>query len=120
MIDAKEIDVDAISDGKKVLIAEFLNILNKLEYILVIQLASYLLKRFQKNTWRDSGYYKRISKELQIIGFINIQFAIKDDKIFVIEVNPRASRTVPFISKAVGIPLANLATKIMLGEKLKF
>ena len=61
---------------------------------------------------------KNICKSLKIIGFINIQFAIKDDKVFVIEVNPRASRTIPFISKAIGIPLANLATKIMLGKKL--
>ena len=59
-----------------------------------------------------------IAIKLKIIGFLNIQFAIKDEKIFVLEVNPRASRTVPFISKAIGIPLANIATQIMLGKKL--
>ena len=56
---------------------------------------------------------------MNIIGFINIQYAIKDDKVYVIEVNPRASRTVPFISKSKGIPLAKLATKVMLGKKIK-
>ena len=60
-----------------------------------------------------------IIKKLKIIGFINIQYAIKDQKVYVLEVNPRASRTVPFISKSIGIPLANIATKIMLGSKLK-
>ena len=57
--------------------------------------------------------------KLNIKGFINIQYAIKDSKVFVLEVNPRASRTVPFISKSIGIPLAKIATKIMLGRKLK-
>ena len=120
LIDAKEIDVDAISDGKKVFIAGILEHIEQAGVhsgdsacILPPQtLSKKILKEIQEIT-------KKISKELQIIGFINIQFAIKDDKIFVIEVNPRASRTVPFISKAVGIPLANLATKIMLGEKIK-
>ena len=60
-----------------------------------------------------------IIKKLKIIGFINIQYAIKDQKVYVLEVNPRASRTVPFISKSIGVPLANIATKIMLGSKLK-
>jgi carbamoyl-phosphate synthase large subunit len=60
-------------------------------------------------------YAERIARELQIKGLINIQFAIKDGNVFVIEANPRASRTTPFIAKAYQIPYLNIATKIMLG-----
>jgi carbamoyl-phosphate synthase large subunit len=56
--------------------------------------------------------------ELKVVGLMNVQYAIKDDQLYVIEVNPRASRTIPFVSKATGIPLAKLATKIMLGKTL--
>jgi carbamoyl-phosphate synthase large subunit len=61
---------------------------------------------------------KKIALALNTIGLINIQFAIKDEKVFIIEANPRASRTVPFISKAYGEPYVNYATKVMLGEKM--
>ena len=61
---------------------------------------------------------KAMAKELNVIGLMNVQYAIKDQRLFVIEVNPRASRTVPFVSKATGVPLAKLATKIMLGRTL--
>ena len=61
---------------------------------------------------------KSLAKELEVRGLMNIQFAIKDDELYVIEVNPRASRTVPFVSKSIGVPLAKLAAKIMVGEKL--
>jgi carbamoyl-phosphate synthase large subunit len=60
-----------------------------------------------------------MAKELNTRGLMNVQYAVKDDKVYVLEVNPRASRTVPFVSKAIGVPLAKLATKVMLGEKLK-
>jgi len=60
-----------------------------------------------------------IATELKVVGLLNIQFAIKDGHLFVLEVNPRASRTVPFVSKATGVPLAKLATKVMLGKTLK-
>ena len=62
-------------------------------------------------------YTKRIAIALQTQGLINIQFAIKDDKVYIIEANPRASRTVPFIAKAYDEPYVNYATKVMLGEK---
>ena len=61
---------------------------------------------------------KKLALALNVKGFMNIQFAIKNDEIFVIEVNPRASRTVPFVSKAKGIPLAKIASRVMAGEKL--
>ncbi len=60
-----------------------------------------------------------LAKELGVVGLMNIQFAIKDGEVYILEVNPRASRTVPFVSKATGVPLAKLATRVMLGEKLK-
>jgi carbamoyl-phosphate synthase large subunit len=61
-------------------------------------------------------YAEKIARDLNILGLINIQFAIKDNTVFVIEANPRASRTTPFIAKAYGIPYLNIATKVMLGE----
>jgi carbamoyl-phosphate synthase large subunit len=61
----------------------------------------------------------RLGKELQVRGLMNVQFAIKDGALYVLEVNPRASRTVPFVSKAVGVPLARLAAKVMVGRKLR-
>ena len=120
LIGAKEIDVDAISDGKDVFIS---GILEHIEEAGVHSgdsacalppqtLSDVMISKIKKSTIL-------ISKKLKIIGFINIQFAIKDGKLFVIEVNPRASRTVPFISKSKGIPLAKIATKVILGKKLK-
>ena len=61
---------------------------------------------------------ERIALELGVIGLINIQYAIAEGKLYVIEANPRASRTVPFVSKAIGVPLAKVAARLMLGEKL--
>ena len=60
---------------------------------------------------------QQLAKSLQIVGLMNIQFAVKDDKVYIIEANPRASRTVPFIAKAYGEPYVNYATKVMLGDK---
>ena len=119
LVGAKEIDVDAISDGETIFIAGILEHIEEAGVhsgdsacsIPTQTISKIILDEIKRLT-------KKISIELNIIGFINIQFAIKDEKIFVLEVNPRASRTVPFISKAIGIPLANVATKIMLGKKL--
>ena len=120
LIGAKEIDVDAISDGQDVFIS---GILEHIEEAGVHSgdsacslppqtLSAEIIEKIKKTT-------EQISLNLKIIGFVNIQYAIKDDKLYVIEVNPRASRTVPFISKSTGIPLAKIATKVMLGKKLK-
>ncbi len=120
LIGAKEIDVDAISDGQDVFIS---GILEHIEEAGVHSgdsacslppqtLSIDVIEKIKKTT-------EQISINLKIVGFINIQYAIKDDKLYVIEVNPRASRTVPFISKSTGIPLAKIATKLMLGKKLK-
>jgi carbamoyl-phosphate synthase large subunit len=64
-------------------------------------------------------YTKKIAKELKVIGLVNIQFAICKDEVYILEANPRASRTVPFVSKVVGIPIARIATQLMLGKKIK-
>ena len=63
-------------------------------------------------------YTRRIAKALNVIGLMNTQFAIKDDTIYVLEVNPRASRTVPYLSKATGVPLAKIAARVMVGKTL--
>jgi len=64
-------------------------------------------------------YTHAMTRELKVIGLMNAQYAVKDEKVFVLEVNPRASRTVPFVSKAIGVPLAKLAAKVMAGKTLK-
>jgi len=64
-------------------------------------------------------YTHAMARELKVIGLMNVQYAVKGDKVYVLEVNPRASRTVPFVSKAIGVPLAKLAAKVMAGKSLK-
>ena len=119
LVDAKEIDVDAISDGKDVFIAGILEHIEEAGVHSGDSACSIPPQTIPKSIIKEIKRLTNvISIKLKIIGFINIQFAIKDEKIFVLEVNPRASRTVPFISKAIGIPLANVATQIMLGKKL--
>src|ERR1700757_706382 len=68
-------------------------------------------------TIRD--YTFRLARALKVVGLMNIQYAIQRDKVFVIEVNPRASRTVPYVSKATGVPLAKIAARLMTGRKLR-
>src|SRR6185437_13797484 len=63
-------------------------------------------------------YTHAMAKELKVVGLMNVQYAVKGDMVYVLEVNPRASRTVPFVSKAIGVPLAKLAAKVMAGKKL--
>ena len=117
--DAKEIDVDAISDGKDVFIA---GILEHIEEAGIHSGDSACSLPPQTITKDVLEYIKsateKISKRLSIIGCINIQFAIKENKVYILEVNPRASRTIPFISKSLGIPIAKIATKVMTGKKL--
>ena len=118
--DAVELDVDAISDGKDTIIA---GIMQHIEEAGIhsgdsaCSLPPYDVS--QKLLDEISTATKAMAKELNVIGLMNVQYAIKDSKLYVIEVNPRASRTVPFVSKATGIPFAKLATKAMLGMSLK-
>ncbi len=120
LIGAKEIDVDAISDGKDIFISGILEHIEEAGVHSGDSACALPPQTLSKSLIEEiKKYTELISRNLKIIGFINIQYAIKDGKVFVIEVNPRASRTVPFISKSTGIPLAKIATKVMLGKKLK-
>ncbi|PCJ63311.1 MAG: carbamoyl phosphate synthase large subunit [Planctomycetota bacterium] len=118
--DAIELDVDAICDGKDVVIG---GILEHIEQAGIHSgdsasvLPPYSLSNKQIDRIKIQA--KQLALELNVIGLLNIQFAIKNDIIYIIEVNPRASRTVPFISKATGVPLARLAAKVMCGKSLK-
>ena len=116
---AMEIDVDAISDGKQVFVAGIMQHIEEAGIhsgdsaccLPPISIKKSLIAEIEIQT-------KKLALALNVKGFMNIQFAIKNDEIFVIEVNPRASRTVPFVSKAKGLPLAKIASRVMAGEKL--
>jgi len=118
--DAIEVDVDAISDGEKVFVAGIMEHIEEAGIhsgdsacsIPPYSLKKEIIKEIELQT-------TRLALSLNVIGLINIQFAVKNENIYVLEVNPRASRTVPFISKAVGIPIAKIAARIMTGEKLE-
>ncbi len=118
--DAIEVDMDAICDGKDVLIG---GIMQHIEQAGVhsgdsaCSLPPYSLSDELQDQMRDQCV--KMGKALNVIGLMNVQFAIKDNDIFVLEVNPRASRTVPFVSKAIGQPLAKIAARCMAGVSLK-
>lgn len=118
--DAVEIEVDALSDGEETFIPAVLEHI-ELAGIHSGDSACVIPSRTLKDKHLEiiEKYTDQIAKELKVIGIINIQFAICDDVVYIIEANPRASRTVPIVSKVMGITLASIATKIMLGKKLK-
>jgi carbamoyl-phosphate synthase large subunit len=117
---AVEIDVDAACDGEEVLIG---GIMEHIEEAGVHSGDSACVIPPQSLTpsqiARLEDYTRRIAVELGVVGLVNIQYAIKDDVVYVLEANPRASRTVPFVSKATGIPLAKVAAKVMMGRKIR-
>ena len=118
--DAIEVDVDAIADGEKVFVA---GIMEHIEEAGIhsgdsaCSVPPYSLKK--EIIDEIESQTTRLAIALEVVGLINIQFAIKDNEIYVLEVNPRASRTVPFISKAIGIPVAKIAARVMTGEKIE-
>ena len=117
--DALEIDVDAIADGERVVVGGVMEHVEKAGVHSgdsACALPPYSLGDDQVE--RIQAQARALAKELGVVGLLNIQFAIKNEQIFVLEVNPRASRTVPFVSKAIGVPLAKLATRVMLGDTL--
>jgi len=118
--DAFEFDVDAICDGRTTIIG---GIMEHIEEAGVhsgdsacvlppISIESRFIEQMTQAT-------KAMAKELNVVGLMNVQYALKDGRLYVLEVNPRASRTIPFVSKATGVPLAKLATKVMLGRNLQ-
>jgi carbamoyl-phosphate synthase large subunit len=117
--DALEIDVDAIADGQRVVVGGVMEHVEKAGVHSgdsACALPPYSLGDDQIE--RIQTQARALATELGVVGLLNIQFAIKNEQIFVLEVNPRASRTVPFVSKAIGVPLAKLATRVMLGDTL--
>lgn len=116
---ATELDVDAICDGKDVYIGSIMEHIEEAgihsgdsaSSIPTLNISDELLDVIRQNS-------KKIALNLNVIGLLNIQYAIFENRVYVIEVNPRASRTVPFVSKAVGLPLAKIATRVMLGTPL--
>ena len=117
---AIEVDVDAIADGTETVIA---GIMEHIEEVGVHSgdsacvLPPHTIK--QDMIDKITKATKAMAKELNVVGLMNVQYAIKDDLLYVLEVNPRASRTIPFVSKATGVPFAKMAAKVMLGHTLK-
>lgn len=117
--DAIEVDVDAVADGDVCVIGGIMEHIEEAGVhsgdssctIPPYTLTSKTIDELRKNTYA-------LAKELRVKGFLNIQFAIKNDHIYILEVNPRASRTVPFVGKATGVPLAQIAARVMVGKKL--
>jgi len=116
---AIELDVDAISDGMTTIIG---GIMEHIEEAGVHSGDSACVlppRSISENTLSNViDATKAMAKELNVVGLMNVQYAIQGEQVYVLEVNPRASRTIPFVSKATGVPLAILATKVMLGKKL--
>jgi len=117
---AVELDVDAVCDGEDVLIG---GVMEHIEQAGVHSGDSACVIPTQSLTpsvlERVKDYTRKIALGLGVVGLVNIQLAVKDDVVYVLEANPRASRTVPFVSKATGIPLAKIAAKTMIGKKLR-
>ncbi len=117
--DAIEVDIDAVSDGQQVVVGA---IMQHIEQAGVhsgdsaCSLPPYSLSEGVQTRMRDMA--RELALELNVVGLMNAQFAIKDDDIFIIEVNPRGSRTVPFVSKATSLPLAKIAARCMVGKTL--
>jgi carbamoyl-phosphate synthase large subunit len=117
---AYEYDVDALCDGERIIIAGIMEHIEEAGIhsgdstciLPPIVIDDALLERMK-------AYTRRLGKALHVIGLMNIQFAIKQGTVYVLEVNPRASRTIPYVSKSTGIPLAKIAARIMAGERLK-
>ncbi|MFZ9682228.1 MAG: ATP-grasp domain-containing protein, partial [Cephaloticoccus sp.] len=118
--DAIELDVDCIADGQTSVIG---GMLEHIEFAGVhsgdasMVMPPHTLSKDMLQVVREATH--ALAKELKVVGLMNVQFAIKDNQLYVLEVNPRASRTVPFVAKAMGVPLAKLAAQVMAGRTLK-
>lgn len=117
---AIELDVDAISDGETVVVAGIMQHIEEAGIHSGDSACSIPPRTISEDIKiKVIKITKQLAYELKVLGLMNIQFAIKDNDIYILEVNPRASRTVPFVSKTIGVPLAKLAAKVMVGQKLK-
>jgi carbamoyl-phosphate synthase large subunit len=116
---ATEVDVDALADGADVVVAGIMQHIEEAgihsgDSSCVLPAVS--IPAEQRQTLRD--YTVHLARELKVVGLMNVQYAIQQGKVYVLEVNPRASRTVPYVSKATGFPLAKIAARLMIGRKL--
>ena len=116
----KEIEVDAVCDGEDVLIPGIMEHIERAGIHSGDSISVYPAQSISPKIKRViEDYTRKLAKELHVIGLINIQFIVSNDGVYVIEVNPRSSRTVPYISKVTGIPIVPLATKVILGSKIR-
>ena len=117
--DAIEVDVDAISDGETTIVAGIMEHIEEAGVhsgdsacvIPPFSLSDEIVDQIKLFT-------QALARELNVIGLMNVQYAVKEDTVYVLEVNPRASRTIPFVSKATGVPLARLASQVMVGRNI--
>lgn len=115
----KEVEVDAICDGEDILVPGIMEHIERAGIHSGDSISVYPSQTIpEKHKKTMVRYTKMLAKELHVLGLINIQFVIYNDQVFIIEVNPRSSRTVPYISKVTGVPMVELATRAILGEKL--
>jgi len=116
----KELEVDAICDGEDILIPGIMEHLERAGVHSGDSISVYPTQNISEEHQKDIvEYTEKIAKELNVIGVLNIQFIICEGKVYIIEVNPRSSRTVPYISKVTNLPVIDIATRVILGEKLK-
>ena len=116
----KEIEVDAVCDGEEILIPGIMEHIERAGIHSGDSISVYPAQTISDTAKKTiEEYTRRLAKSLHVIGMINIQFIVCKEEVYVIEVNPRSSRTVPYISKVTGIPIVPLATKVILGYKLK-
>ena len=119
-LEGKEIEVDAVCDGEDILIPGIMEHIERAGIHSGDSISVYpAMSISQKAKDMIVEYTKRLARSLHVLGMINIQFIVYKDEVYVIEVNPRSSRTVPYISKVTGIPIVPLATKVILGHKIK-
>ncbi len=116
----KEVEVDAVCDGEDILIPGIMEHVERAGIHSGDSISVYPAQTLSPKVKRIIvDYTKKLANSLHVIGLINIQFIALNDEVYVIEVNPRSSRTVPYISKVTGIPIVDLATRVILGEKIK-
>jgi carbamoyl-phosphate synthase large subunit len=119
-LQGKEIEVDAVCDGEDILIPGIMEHIERAGIHSGDSISVYPAKSISESVKaKIEEYTRRLARSLHVIGLINIQFIAVDEEVYVIEVNPRSSRTVPYISKVTGIPIVPLATKVILGQKIK-
>ena len=119
-LQGKEIEVDAVCDGEDILIPGIMEHIERAGIHSGDSISVYPAQSISAGVKAAvEEYTKRLARSLHVVGLINIQFIAVDEKVYVIEVNPRSSRTVPYISKVTGIPIVPLATKVILGQKIR-